>query len=68
MKGGQIGGKKISFWTYDKCKECAKSCKEFSIFIENYHVAYNTCRKKGWNDILNNLERKPRGRKKNRKR
>lgn len=56
--GGGIGGKKISIWTYETCKNCAKSCKTLGEFIKKYQVAYHTCRKHGWEDILNSLERK----------
>lgn len=56
--GGGIGGNKISIWSHEECEKCANLCKTLIEFIKKYQVAYNTCRKHGWIEILNNLERK----------
>ena len=43
--------------TYDMAKEASMQCKRLADYMHKYPSEYATCRLRGWNDILDSLER-----------
>ena len=43
----------VNKWTYEKCQEVSKLCKNKTDFLEKYNFAYRRCLKKKWiNDFF----------------
>jgi hypothetical protein len=51
-KTGGLGGSSVLYWTYERCKNIAETCKNRSEFYKKNASAYNRARLKGWLDMF----------------